>query len=72
MSYREAATKLIARTIIGNYVIDDDGACVKSFPHPRSLSRRAREEKPFSPREKGGDEGRFSVITNVTYSAGVD
>ena len=37
------------------------------FPHPRSLSRRERDAKPFSPREKGGDEGKVSrsyVILN--------
>jgi hypothetical protein len=27
-------------------------------PHPRSLSRRKRDEKPFSLWEKGGDEGK--------------
>ncbi|MEK7811173.1 MAG: tRNA glutamyl-Q(34) synthetase GluQRS [Pseudomonadota bacterium] len=28
------------------------------FPHPQSLPRREREEKPFSPRGKGGDGGK--------------
>jgi hypothetical protein len=32
----------------------------KTAPHPQSLSRRERDEKPFSHREKGGDEGIFS------------
>ena len=29
------------------------------LPHPQSLSQRAREAKPFSLGEKGGDEGAF-------------
>ena len=28
---------------------------IKNFPHPQSLSRREKEEKPFSSREKGGE-----------------
>lgn len=30
----------------------------RDYPHPHSLSRWARDAKPFSRREKGGDEGR--------------
>jgi hypothetical protein len=37
-----------------------------TFPHPRPLSRRERGEKPFSLREKGGDEGGFFAFTAGT------
>jgi hypothetical protein len=36
------------------------GAQSQILPHPASLSRGVREEKPFSLRKKGRDEGRFS------------
>jgi hypothetical protein len=32
-------------------------------PHPLSLSRREQDEKPFSLREKGGDEGITIINT---------
>jgi hypothetical protein len=48
-------------------------------PHPRSLSPREREEKPFSPGEKGRDEGAllvliWNVMNSVIFNkyAGID
>jgi len=38
----------------GRWTLKNDAAI---FPHPRSLSPRERDAKPFSLREKGGDEG---------------
>jgi hypothetical protein len=33
---------------------------IKTLPHPLSLSRKEREEKPFSPGEKGWAEGAWT------------
>ena len=43
--------------IIENYLNGDSKKFHRYFPHPQSLSRMEREDKPFSLREKGGDEG---------------
>ncbi len=50
-------------------------ARVKSFPHPRSLSRWERDEKPFSLRDKGTleaeqkgwDEGKYATPIVVAF-----
>jgi hypothetical protein len=62
-----------------NFTGASEAALVKTsylFPHPRSLSLREREDKPFSLRnkgtleaqQKGGDEGRHFVVNykNIT------
>jgi hypothetical protein len=37
--------------------IHDKSLASRYSPHPQSLSQRARDTKPFSLWEKGGDEG---------------
>jgi len=49
--------EIYSRVTIKLSRIHDKFSIARYFPHPLSLSRRERDAKPFSLREKGGDEG---------------